>query len=75
VNQERARPHDDETEDAAFRTDRTSGEPGGALQCGVRKMALEYVTAVGHRKKKRFTEIESRMPSDYEPEIAGAFEG
>ena len=48
MNEESSDAHGEEAEDAAFRADSATGEPGRTVQGSVREMALKDITAIGN---------------------------
>lgn len=75
MNQECGYSQREEAEDASFGPNRSTGQPGFAVQNRGGKVPFKQVAAVGNGVKKGFAKVKAGMPSDGQPEICRSPQG
>ena len=75
MNSDPAKRQDYECENAAFRADRTSGEPGGPMKRRIKQMSLCQKTAIRGRVEEGFAPVPRGVHSDGEPDIPSPAQG
>src|ERR1700677_5133634 len=63
---------DQKGKSAAFRSNGSAGQPNGAMEGRIHKVALREKSAIGSGVEISLTPIPRRMHSDGEPNVAGA---